>query len=164
MYAAFYQKLKGDQPPFHQKVLRMNYEIPIGQIYQAVLRCFEAIGAEETLLFAPDFLECEVPVTQEAYSVPRDSFYQAVFAHVIPMGQRYPGARTGVFDQTGDWYLRLYAEDPEDVSQGAFLCGNFELYASDEMLQRAEQAVKKTVEGHLITEGAKTYLEEIMEV
>ncbi len=164
MYLALYQKLKRDQPPFHQKVLRMNYEIPVGQVYQAASRCFQAVGARGTLLLAPDFLECEIPVTQELFSVSREHFYQAVFAHVIPMGQRYPGARTGVFDGSGAWYLRLYAEDPADVSRGSFLCGNFELYAPDEALKAAEQFIGKTVEGHLITEGAKKYLEEIMEV
>lgn len=163
MYDTMYEKVKNDQSPFHQKVLRLNYHIPIGEVYKAITRCFQAVKAEETLIFAPDFLECVIPVTEEAYTVARDSFYQAMFSHVVPMGQKYPGARTGVFDQTENWYLRIFAEDLEDVSEGEFLCGNFELYAPDELLEAAEQAVAKTVEGHLLKEGAKKYIEEITE-
>ncbi len=163
MYHTMYEKLKGDFSPFHQKVLRLNYHIPIGEVYKAINQCFRAVKAEEELIFAPDFLECAIPVTEEAYTVPRDTFFQAMFSHVVPMGQKYPGARTGVFDQTEGWYLRLFAEDVDDVSEGEFLCGNFELYAPDELLEAAEQAVAKTVEGHLLKEGAKKYIEEITE-
>lgn len=163
MYQELFQKLRENQPPFHQKVLRLNYNVPIGQVYKAVCCCFEAVGAEETLIFAPDFLECEIPVTEEAYTVSRSSFFQAVFSHVVPMSRRYPGAGTGVFDQSGNWYLRLLTEDLEDVSPGDFLCGNFELYAPDEALQAAKRSVAETVEGHLLVEGAKKYIEEITE-
>lgn len=163
MYHTMYQKVKNDQSPFHQKVLRLNYSIPIGDVYKAICRCFTAIKAEEELIFAPDFLECAIPVTEEAYTVPRDTFFQAMFSHVVPMGQRYPGARTGVFDRSENWYLRLYAEDLEDVSAGEFLCGNFELYAPDELLDAAFSELEKTVEGHLLKEGAKKYIEEITE-
>lgn len=163
MYRTMYQKAKEDLPPFHQKVLHFNYPIPIGEIYQAICCCFEAVGAEQELIVSPDFLECDIPVTNEADTVPREHFYQAVFSHVIPMGKKYPGAGTGVFDRSENWYLRLFSEDLEDVGTGEFLCGNFELYASDSVLQAAAQAVSKKIEGHLLTEGAKKYIAEITE-
>ncbi len=163
MYETLYRKLKGDQPPFHQKVLRMNYAIPLGQVYQAAMHCLEAVHADEMLFLAPDFLECSQWVSRERVTAAKIQFYRAVFAVAVPMGQRYPGAWTGVFDAGEGWYLRLFAEDPEDVSQGEVMCGNFELYAPDEQLLQAKEAVAKTVEGHLLTEGAKGYLEEITE-
>ena len=163
MYYSMYEKVRNDQSPFHQKVLRLNYHIPIGDIYKAITLCFRSVDAEEELMFAPDFLECAIPVTEEGYTVPRDTFFQAMFSHVLPMGKRYPGARTGVFDKSGTWYLRLFAEDVDDVSEGEFLCGNFELYAPDDVLEKAEQAVAKITQGHLLKEGAKKYIEEITE-
>ena len=49
------------------------------------------------------------------------------------------------------------------VKEGEFLTANFEFYTSDNFIGKAKEGVEKRIEGHLIVEGAKKYLEQVGE-
>ena len=91
------------------------------------------------------------------------TFFDAIFQYALPVGLKYPGAKTGIFDKSLKWYIRLFIDDPDNVKEGEFLTGNFEFYTSDNFIEKAKTGVESRIEGHLISEGAKKYLEQIGE-
>lgn len=163
MNPIIYRKIMEGVPPFHQKMLRMNYDIDLGEVMTALRLIFPAIGAEELLYTTPDRWECDQPLCEEVKVFSRDTFFQAVLTYAAPMPLRFVGGKTGIFDQTFSWYLRLFADDPANVAPDELLCGNFELYTDDTRLQAAYDALHKKISGHLIVDGAGKYLAELRE-
>ncbi len=152
-----------DTEPFHQKMLRMNYDIPLGEVYKCIKLCFDAVGADENIYVSPDIYEYSEACVDEIKVFDRDSFFEGIFQYALPMGLRYPGAKTGIFDRSLKWYIRLFVEQPENVKEGEKLPANFEFYTSDSFIGSAQEKIQNTIEGHLISEGAKKYLEQIGE-
>ena len=163
MNRIIYEKIVQNVAPFHQKVLRLNYDIPLGELFSLIRIYLKAVGADSLLYTTPDFLECGIRFSEEVKVFDRDSFVKGVLSYATPMGARYPGAKTGVFDKNQKWYLRLFVDDPENVSGDEFLSGNCELYAQDARLAVARQEAEQKINGHFLLEGAKKYIELIEE-
>ncbi len=156
-------KIMLDEEPFHQKMLRMNYDIPLGETYKCIKICFDAVGADENIYCTPDIYEYSSDCIDEIKVFDRDTFFDAVFMYALPIALKYPGAKTGIFDKSLKWYIRLFVDDPENVSGDDLLSANFELYTSDNYIEAAKSKIERQIEGHLILEGAKKYLEQIGE-
>ena len=156
-------KIMLDEEPFHQKMLRMNYDIPLGETYKCIKICFDAVGADENIYSTPDIYEYSSDCIDEIKVFDRDTFFDAVFMYALPIALKYPGAKTGIFDKSLKWYIRLFVDDPENVSGDDLLSANFELYTSDNYIEAAKSKIERQIEGHLILEGAKKYLEQIGE-
>ena len=163
MNRIIYEKIVQNVAPFHQKVLRLNYDIPLGELFSLIRIYLKAVGADSLLYTTPDFLECGIRFSEEVRVFDRDSFFKGVLSYATPMGARYPGAKTGVFDKNQKWYLRLFVDDPENVSGDEFLSGNCELYAQDAWLAVVRQEAEQKINGHFLLEGAKKYIELIEE-
>ncbi len=156
-------KIMLDEEPFHQKMLRMNYDIPLGEVYKCIKMCFDAVGANDDIYVTPDIYEYSSECVSEIKTFDKATFFDAIFQYALPLGLKYPGARTGIFDKTLKWYIRLFIDDPANVAEGEFLTANFEFYTSDNYIDKAKESIEKRIEGHLIAEGAKKYLEQIGE-
>ena len=156
-------KIMLDEEPFHQKMLRMNYDIPLGEVYKCIKICFDAVSADENIYVTPDIYEYSSDCLSEIKVFDRDTFFDAIFQYALPIGLQYPGAKTGIFDKTLKWYIRLFIDEPDNVKEGEFLTANFEFYTSDNFIGKAKEGVEKRIEGHLIVEGAKKYLEQVGE-
>lgn len=145
------------KPPFHQKVVRSNYEIP----ESLLKKCVEiALEDRAALQCCDDYLEVSYQVVGSAQSISK----QDLLTHFIQLAQKPRGTALGIFDESLSFYLRVFLAPKEEFAPGAEACGGFEFFGGEERMRQVHRIFCNTIDAHFIIEGAKTYLDEISEV
>lgn len=145
------------KPPFHQKVVRCNYEIPEPMLK----KCVELSLKDASELFCcDDYLEISYQVEESARCISK----QELLARFTELVQKPRGTALGIFDESHSFYLRVFLAPKEEFLPREEACGEFELFGGEERMRQVHRTFCDTVDAHFIIEGAKTYLDEISEV
>ena len=156
MYNDISEKIKEGVFPFHQKVLRFNYDIPVESLKRALEIVFEHFDSQQ-LCIASDFFEYSNQTVLSYQMMPLKDFYN----RLETCGLKDEMVKTGVFDPNISYYIRLYIENEKEISQGLLQSGNFELYTKDNDIQVIYDKIHEEIPAHLLLDGAKKYLDEI---
>ncbi len=118
MYFTLLEKRLRGKAPFHQKVLHFQYEIPLSNLKKAF---YDVTSSKGSLFQCNDTLE-ETPIK----TVDKIPFSEEVF--------QQNGVVCGIFDEYESFYIRLVIDPAENANSNEEVCGNFYLFASDEMI------------------------------
>ena len=145
------------KPPFHQKVVRSNYEIP----EPLLKKCVELVLEDTSeLVYCDDFLEISYQTLSTANSISK----QALLDRFTELVQKPRGTAVRIFDKSHSFYLRIILAPKEEFGTDEMFYGGFELYGEEEQMQQVYNVFCKEINAHFILEGAKKYLDEISEV
>ncbi|MBC7765490.1 MAG: hypothetical protein H7Y41_03310 [Hyphomonadaceae bacterium] len=157
MYDKAYLRLLGQQIPFHQKVLRFNYDLPLSVLCEVLGRILNRLPITQ-LLWARDLWEFEGRTVREAQPITIDTLtHKALLYEAVTSLE---DAHFAVFDQAMGWYMRIHVERHENLGVDEQENGNLLLFCCDEWIAPIQKALCD-IEGHLILEGAKKFLEEM---
>lgn len=145
------------KPPFHQKVVRTNYEIPEPYLKKCVDLALKNVSE---LLCCDDYLEVSYQTLETTLSISKSEFFMR-FTELV---QKPRGVTLGLFDETRSFYMRVYLAPREEFRQNEPYCGGLELFGEEAAMRRIYHTLCNEIDAHFILEGAKKYLEEISEV
>lgn len=150
--------------PFHNKVLRFNYDLPLEQLSSdltTILLIIQRIYPGDEVLKTEDRQEWDQMLTKHCEKMSFEGLLEVTrdTEKLYHFGYESPWIRVGLFNNKMDWYLRLFLEKDEHLSKGERRCGNLELYAAEDVILSAQKALEGCL-GHLIAESARKYVEE----
>ncbi|WHH59028.1 hypothetical protein [Petroclostridium sp. X23] len=166
MYDKVYERVLRSMTPFHNKVLRFNYDLPLehlGKALKTVMIKIEKCFCSQVVYKAQDRLEYDGRAVREHEEIKLSDLY-AIFEdeqRLYLLGNEYEWMKVGLFGEELDWYLRIFIEDDNNLGESELRTGNMEIYVCDEVMQLILKDVEGLQMGHILLEGAKKYIEEI---
>ena len=157
MYRDLYKSYLQIRPPFHNRVLRGNYDIPEAWLIEIIALCLSMRDGETQLYHCPDGVEAGFILGGEKLLFPENE--QGRWAQILTLNEENQCA--GIFDEGQTFYIRAGLEREDEVSAGEQRSGFFELYAPDKLTQAVYEHIKTRFDGFFILESAKKHLDEI---
>ncbi|MBZ4647581.1 MAG: hypothetical protein JG777_3070 [Clostridia bacterium] len=166
MYDKVYGRLLRCMSPFHHKVLRFNYDLPLEQLKEILKTIVEIIDQSynlDIICKSQDRLEYDGRACK-GYKELTLSELKTIFDNeqlLYNFGNEHAWMKVGLFSEKLDWYLRIFIEDEKNLSRLEPKIGNVEVYACDDVIAKIAKQLEDQTVGHMLIEGAKKYIEEI---
>jgi hypothetical protein len=147
----------GIKPPFHNHVLRGNYNIEAKSLVQIVQISFSMLSIKGDIYCCPDGFEAGYmkETQREIFPIQQPELWISIFT----MDEE--NRCLGLFDESAAFYMRVGVEPMCDISEGEVQSGFFELYGCDRDILKIYEILKVKFEGFFILESAKKHLDEI---
>lgn len=156
MYFEMYRRFMGIRPPFHNHVLRGNYDLTAASLCK-VIRTSLSMLNPKALWCCPDGFEAGDMGIKERRPFPAGE--PKKWAKILTMDEK--NRCLGIFDEEFTFYLRTGITPAENVARGEARGGFFELYGNDREILSIYEALKEKFDGFFVLESAKKHLDEI---
>ncbi|MPM85473.1 hypothetical protein SDC9_132554 [bioreactor metagenome] len=143
------------KPPFHNRVVRSNYDIPKDALCEIIAYSLKQAGAEH-FLYAYDGFEqgiCHVKKVMKS-DIAAVNFEKLLLA--VP-----EGGALGLFDDEINFYIRCSLEPAVCVAKNESQSGIFEFYGADLLTVPLFDKFRQDYDGFFLMESAKKHLDEI---
>lgn len=157
MYYEVYDRFVKCGRPFHNTVVRCNYDIPMHLLPQIIELSLNIACKENKLYSAVDGFEAGL------YRIKEKQEFNPTKDNICSLLEN--GNETtmfGIFPNDLSFYIRTYLEPSEAVAINETRGGWFELYGDDVLVAEVYEILKSKFDGFFIIESAKKHLEEIM--
>lgn len=155
MYIKAYEKLMQYKVPFHQKVLRLNYDIPLDMLQNLIDIIYEYLPKDKIYTCLDYFEESnQLVLNNEISSVSKiDNLNDCRTGNSM--------IKTAFFNKNLDYYMRVLVNNSDELSTNELLSGNIELYVKEDIIMKIYNRAKSCINAHILIEGAKNFLDEI---
>lgn len=157
MYHEIYFRYAAVKPPFHNHVLRGNYDIMAQSLMKIIQISISMMKNKGEIYCCSDGFEEGYLKEKSIKLFPINTPDEWLL--LFTMDDK--NCCLGLFDQEATFYLRAGAEPLCDISQGEVQSGFFELYGYDGEVLKIYEALKEEFQGFFILESAKKHLDEI---
>ncbi|MDK2798499.1 MAG: hypothetical protein PWP27_79 [Clostridiales bacterium] len=166
MYTRVYERLIKNSIPFHQKVLRYHYNLPLENLKQVLTLIIEVISQNysiDVVYKTKDRLEYDGRLYATSKKLPLSQLCAILGDEQLlyNFGKQNGWVKVGLFNNDIDWYLRIFIENECNLSSGEPRIENIELFTNEQLLSKIMNKLMGQSVGHIIIEGAKKYIEEI---
>jgi len=166
MYDKVYERLFRNISPFHNKVLRYNYDLPLKDLSEiiGIMTDFIVLKYHTEIIYAsPDRLEYDGRSSRECRKLSLNEFKEilADTNKLYQFANEHEWMKLGLFDEKLEWYMRVFVENDMNIGPFEPRVGNVELYTNDHLMERIASCLENIPVGHMLIEGAKKYIEEI---
>jgi hypothetical protein len=157
MYVEIFNRYAAVKPPFHNHVLRGNYNLAAKSLMEIIRKSLSMLDIQGEIYCCRDGFEAGFvkEPDREIFSARRPGQWRELFT----MDEK--NRCLGLFDDEALFYMRVGIEPVCDISEGEVQSGFFELYGRDGDILKIYEALKERFEGFFIVESAKKHLDEI---
>lgn len=160
MYNKVFKRYISYNVPFHQKVLRFNYDVPLDSVIKAVKIILLSVSSGE-IFVCRDNLEYSTETLDFAEKLQKQELLHRIENNIWEFKAENSMVKTAFFDKEITFYLRLFIDDKGNKSHNEEYSGNIMLFTSDSAIFPICEKISKEISAHILLDGAKNYLDEI---